>query len=162
MTRISGLVARLFLLVSLVLASLPAGAVQTVCVIGRGVVVVPIATCKMPCCAHRLASSVPVPKRACCRDKEQVVSQGDPCRYAGMSCHCETRLVLGTTPTVQAKPDAFLIFADQTAVIVPPTWSVDRPILDLIEPGIVGVDSGPSRKSVYVPDLGRAPPVSYR
>ena len=166
MKRSLALLTKLVLLVSLVLASMPAGATETVCVMGGGKVVRPVAKCGMPCCAEkRLAKPVPE-KRSCCLPEKPAAlvkrgSKADPCSLAGMSCRCETRLVAAPSSNIATVDAKGSVVAEQPALLPRPLEIWTSAALEIQEPGIVGIDSGPPPKREHSPVQPRAPPVVF-
>ena len=154
MKRLLDLPAKLLLLIVLVLAVMPAPAVETVCVLAGGKVVRPVEKCAMPCCRKAAA---PV-KRNCCAPRSVGSARGDRCASLGLGCHCETRLV---QPSVSAITDPEKATHPVKAPVA--VWSVpfelDLAVHRVSEPGVVGIDSGPPPRGATLSHRSRAPPV---
>lgn len=160
------LLTKLLVLVSLVLASVPSGATETVCVLGNGKVVRPVAKCGMPCCAKKLAEPKAPEKRSCCAPKKSAPvvkghSKVDPCVLAGRACRCETRLVSAPAPSVATVDVKATVPVELPVAMVSTVFEFVNLKLELREPGIVGNDSGPPPKVERSSEQPRAPPVFF-
>ncbi len=163
--HLSGFLVRLLLFAALVMASMPAGATITVCVLRSGQVVVPVAKCKKACCAHEVASAAPARRNCCARSAVKptavITLGGDLGKLAGMSCRCEIRATINSPLTSTAPNSNSLLSITHPAILPPPTRQVPRLALTVTEPGIQGLDSGPPRKLPRSPRQSRAPPVCF-
>lgn len=162
MKRTLGLLIRLFLFAALILASVPVGATVTVCVLRTGAVVAKPVKCGMPCC--RPEQTVVKTKPGCCLKhaptaEKTIARTATVCGQASMSCRCETRLSIAASPVSVVRTSQALSSVDQPAIL--PNAVRPQPALRLValEPGVVGVDSGPPRKRPRSPRQIRAPPV---
>lgn len=149
---------RLVLFAALVLASVPIGATETVCVIGRGRVV-PVAKCGMPCCEHSSPQTVPK-RRSCCAGSSSaaVISPKKVCGWAGMSCRCETRLTVAAAPVFLSREVHAPLGFHQPANLPSTVFHFVSLAIVGGEQGILGSDSGPPRKRPRLPGQSRAPP----
>jgi len=151
MKHLQGWVTRLLILVSLAVASLPVGATEMVCVVGREEKVVPVAKCGMPCC-HQQPS-----KPDCCLKPKK--EEAHICPLAGKPCRCEIRIT-AFHGSANSAPIPTLQPFEQPAVLPETRLELPAPVIAALEPGIVGIDSGPPRKLPRSPKQSRAPPVS--
>jgi len=154
--RLAQLFGKLLLLCALVVASLPSGATEMVCVLKNGETIRPIGKCQMACCAHRPTAEAKPTKRSCCSPK-LAPAKKNLCGSLKRDCHCETRFT-GAAPKLPATADVFHLDFPQ-AIAPLPTWTAPAPLASQGEPGVVGFDSGPPRRRPRTPNQSRAPPV---
>lgn len=156
--RVLGLLIRLLVFAALIIASVPVSATEMVCVVGARPQVVPVTKCGMPCCAHPAPNS-PAKVRSCCHPHSPrvAVSRAQTCRLAGLACRCETR-VLANVPPSPATVTHALPLIEQPAILTSAEWLISGRELPSVQPGIVGVDSGPPRRWPRSPRQSRAPP----
>ena len=160
---------KVLLAVSVVLASLPVGASEVVCVIGPQQTVVPMAKCGMSCCAHgRVAKSMcEAPAHSapgtppCCASKHAKVEarqSSSLCFAGGKSCRCETRITSSLVSPVVAVRVASIQTHELPAIL---PQRIEVPSLAVIRSGskIFGADSSPPPKNERSPDQPRAPPI---
>lgn len=153
--------ARLLLLVSIAMATVPSWSKVTVCVIGAGKVTVPIGRCGMPCCARK-GQAAPDSRKACCKPKTSVASAGTACPLASRYCRCETRYTVASARQAATFDRGTLPveIPDLPAILPLSPWEVPVVSHEAIEPGVRGVDAGPPRKAIRAPKQSRAPPAS--
>ena len=159
MKKLLDLLTRLLTLVALTMAAVPSGATEMVCVLGNGKVIVPVAACKMACCAHCTPATTEPSIRSCCAQKQLTASRPNLCSLAGRSCRCELRFVQATHPVVAAASNPAPHAWSQLAILTIPSYDLPLWVLVVSEPGIFGIDSGPPRKRSRTPQQTRAPPV---
>ena len=152
-TRLS-LLAKLLVLVSLILASMPSGATETVCVVGSEKKVVAMRKCGMPCCAHK--PRIETPKAACCKPK--AAPRTDLCGTASLSCHCETRYVATCMPGPVAAAKLSLTQFELGLPEAPLHFVGVTNQLSMRESSILESDVDPPRKVPRASMRGRAPP----
>ncbi len=158
--RARSLLNRLLLLVLLVLASMPTGATETVCVLESRKAAVPLGKCGMPCCAPPANASALTRRSSCCLPKEPArrIAPNALCRMAGAACRCETRLVAAPSP-VAASGERAIAARGSFPVVLVPEWRPPFASAPLTpQSGIAGSDAGPPRKRPRAPAQSRAPP----
>lgn len=144
---------KLLVLMSLVVASLPISAREVVCVIGEDELIVPVAKCGMPCCKERAAP----PKQECCLKEQK--KDTHVCPLVGKPCRCEVRITAFHGGIRTATQPTSLTF-EQPAILPNVHIEIAATETEILEPGIVGIDSGPPRKRPRAPSQPRAPPIS--
>lgn len=163
--RLVDFLLRMLCALALIGSSWSISASEAVCVMPNRVVM-PMATCGMPCCAKRDAAkarcSMPKPTAhlSCCRGVSRAsLSKPRSERLAQADCRCELRpkatISLAVAPIVDKAPPIVTAPATLTTGAVPETalWTF------VAEPGIIGTDSGPPPQPLHSRPPGRAPPV---
>ena len=151
------------LLVSIALASVPAGAFERVCVLNNGGKSVEASRCKMSCC-HPVAKiqTVSVHSDCCTPTKPTKGFASDRstiCAIGNLNCQCELRFVPAVIPITATLARSSIDGFDTNAILIAPKFDAIGWHLLNFEPGIVGVDSGPPTKLSRSPLQPRAPPV---
>lgn len=162
--RLADLLTRLLCALVLIGSSWPVSASEAVCVLSSRVVV-PMATCGMPCCAKSSGSSVSCPAvktlenpKCCPVEGEPSVAPAKRSPRFESGCRCELRpkATLGSVvaPTVE-KATALALTA---AILTEPAAVLSAAWCLMPQPGVLGSDSGPPPEVLRSGPSGRAPP----
>ncbi|RYG16671.1 hypothetical protein EON82_24735 [bacterium] len=166
----TALIIRLICSLALVVAAWPAKASAEPCAMPAPAAAPAMADCGMLCCekkpeAKAMACEKHVAKTlACCKEKTAELAapsphQGPELASAIDPCKCEIKSA--PSAPIEAPKAVVSGFDHHAFVAVLPDAPPELPSsLEVSEPGIYGVDSGPPTSAAHLSDFGRAPPVA--